>query len=80
MDPQFAPPAKNVPLLKSTYSDPNGGRMRPPPSRGTQQGLPRGTSRSQAQRKVSPTNSASGYSYAGSNNNHSTQYTTGALN
>ena len=25
MDPEFAPPQKKVPLLKSTYSDPNGG-------------------------------------------------------
>ncbi len=74
MDPEFAPPQKKVPLLKSTYSDPNGGvnRQKPPPSREV-------NSRREQNRKKSPTNSISGYSYAGSNT-HSTQYTTGALN
>ena len=74
MDPEFAPPQKKVPLLKSTYSDPNGGahRQRPPPSREM-------NSR-RNERKRSPTNSISGYSYGAGSNTHSTQYTTGAIN
>ena len=66
MDPQFAPPQKKVPLLKSTYSQPTGGRVT---REGQSRGLPRNNNKS------SPENSV--YSYMPSQANSSTQYTSG---
>ena len=72
MDPQFAAPSKKVPLLKSTYSQPTGGRDHRLQSRGGG-----GMNRNQH----SPETSVSNYSHAQSSQiNNSTQYTTGAIN